>query len=64
MRVVGVILGRQSGRNVEIVNSIELQYEEKDGSLIIDEAYAKSRIEQYQIMYKDLSCVGWYSSNA
>ena len=60
-RVVGLLLGRQDGRSLEIVNSIEINYEMKGNEVAINLKFAAERVEQYKIMYKDLDCIGWYS---
>jgi COP9 signalosome complex subunit 6 len=66
VRVIGVVLGRQSGRLLEVVNTIEIKYEVTGlkgaaGDIQIDESFAKERIDAYKTMYADLECIGWYS---
>mmetsp|Transcript_15523 Transcript_15523/g.10892 ORF Transcript_15523/g.10892 Transcript_15523/m.10892 type:complete len:109 (+) Transcript_15523:59-385(+) len=62
IRVVGVILGRQEARNLEIVNSIEVKFDMPNGTdITIDENFMRQRIEAYKKMYVDLDCIGWYS---
>ena len=66
VRVIGVVLGRQQGRLLEVVNTIEVKYTAQTpkgaaGNIEIDESFAKERIEAYKTMYADLECIGWYS---
>ncbi len=45
-RVIGALLGTQSGRSVEITNSFELVYTEIDGAIILDTDYLTKKQEQ------------------
>jgi len=45
-RVIGALLGVQSGRSVEVTNSFELVYSVVDGAVIIDVDYLKRKQEQ------------------
>ena len=63
-RVIGVILGKQRGRILEIENTIETKFQVKAGKIEIDIAYTKMRIDAYKIMYADLDVIGWYSADA
>jgi len=56
-------LGRQEGRNLEIVNSVEVKFTMTQGTtdIAIDENFMRERIEAYKKMYTDLDCIGWYS---
>ena len=64
-RVIGVILGKQEGRILEIANTIETKFEAKGaGEIVIDERFTQERIAAYKTMYPDLDCLGWYSADA
>ena len=64
-RVIGVILGKQEGRILEIANTIETKFETKaGGEIVIDERFTQERIAAYKTMYPDLDCLGWYSADA
>jgi hypothetical protein len=61
-----MVLGRQQGRLLEVVNTIEIKFElnsvkETTSDIEIDESFAKERIDAYKTMYADLECIGWYS---
>jgi COP9 signalosome complex subunit 6 len=45
-RVIGVILGTQTGRNVEICTAWELNYTVKNGAVSIDQDYLIKKQEQ------------------
>ncbi len=45
-RVLGCLLGQQTGRVVDISNSLELKYTVGDEGVVIDEAYLIKKQEQ------------------
>ena len=45
-RVLGCLLGQQSGRVVDISNSLEIKYENGEQGVVIDEAYLAKKQEQ------------------
>lgn len=45
-RVMGCLLGQQSGRVVDISNSLEIKYEAGEQGLVPDEAYMAKKQEQ------------------
>ena len=45
-RVLGCLLGQQSGRVVDISNSLEIKYETGEHGTVIDEAYLAKKQEQ------------------
>ena len=59
IRVMGFILGRQSGLQLEVVNSVEIKRDHQSGA--IDMQFARERITAYKTMYADLEVIGWYS---
>ena len=46
LAVFGAIIGKQTGREVEIMNSFELKYEVADGSVVLDTEYYRLKEEQ------------------
>lgn len=66
-RVIGCILGRQDGRTLEIMNSVEATFEHNDpndpnvSSITVDERFISGRVAAYKEMFPDLDAVGWYS---
>ena len=62
-RVFGVLIGAQSGRNVEIGNSFETKVvTNKAGNPAPDIAYIKTRLEQYKKTFPQYDMIGWYST--
>lgn len=59
-RVIGVLLGKQEGRVLDLINSIELKFS-ADGKSI-DEAFAARRLAAYKTMFPNLDCLGWYTT--
>ncbi|TFL06501.1 COP9 signalosome subunit 6 [Pterulicium gracile] len=57
--VFGALLGTQTGREVEIVNSFELATVE--GTDDVDHEFLKSRKEQYKQVFPSLEFIGWYT---
>lgn len=57
-RVYGVMLGKQTGRRVEIFNSSELIITDK----VIDPDYMKTRLDQYNRVFEGNSILGWYAA--
>ena len=44
--VLGALIGKQTGRHIEIMNSFELSYDELDGHIIINREYYTLKEEQ------------------
>lgn len=61
-RVIGLLLGIQRGRIIEVCHSVELTGEAVDGQVSIDTDFMQSRIEQYQQIFAQYTVVGWYST--
>ena len=61
-RVLGVLLGQQQGRVVDISNSFELSYTTVDGVPVIVEEFFTLKAGQYKQVFKDLEAVGWYAT--
>ncbi|CAG9534539.1 unnamed protein product [Cercopithifilaria johnstoni] len=60
--VFGAILGKQSGRHVEMMNSFEVKWsDEGKGYAVIDAGFLSTREQQYQEVFRDLDYVGWYT---
>ncbi|KAL4002967.1 Maintenance of mitochondrial structure and function family protein [Acanthocheilonema viteae] len=60
--VFGAILGKQSGRHIEMMNSFEVKWsDEGKGYAVIDASFLSTRQQQYQEVFHDLDYVGWYT---
>ena len=63
-RVFGVLLGKQEGKVLELINTVEIAYKVEDGQIKFDEAFLKRRLDAYKKMFPNLDCVGWYSTGS
>lgn len=50
MTVIGALIGKQSGRNVEVMNSFELKFKFIDEDIIIDQDYYRTKEEQCKLI--------------
>ncbi|KAH6917589.1 maintenance of mitochondrial structure and function-domain-containing protein [Coprinopsis sp. MPI-PUGE-AT-0042] len=57
--VLGALLGTQTGREVEIVNTFELAVIENSDT--VDHEFLISRRDQYKQVFPSLEFIGWYS---
>lgn len=64
VRVVGILLGEQDGRTVEVCHSFELSGRvlAENKSTQIDVEFMQQRIEQYKQIFPRYAVVGWYST--
>eukprot|EP00245_Coleochaete_scutata_P017813 TRINITY_DN8926_c0_g1_i1.p1 TRINITY_DN8926_c0_g1~~TRINITY_DN8926_c0_g1_i1.p1 ORF type:complete len:301 (+),score=47.20 TRINITY_DN8926_c0_g1_i1:213-1115(+) len=64
-RVIGCVIGVQSGRNVEIFNSFELKFDAfPDGTIVVDRAFLTQKQEQYKKVFPKNDILGWYSTGS
>jgi COP9 signalosome complex subunit 6 len=59
-RVFGVLLGKQEGRVLDLINSIEIKLDNSN----IDEAFLARRLAAYKKMFPNLDCLGWYATGS
>ncbi|KAI0757290.1 COP9 signalosome subunit 6 [Daedaleopsis nitida] len=57
--VIGALLGTQTGRDVEIVNTFELAME--DDNVTVDQGFLVTRKELYKQVFPSLEFIGWYT---
>lgn len=50
-RVLGCLLGQQSGRTVDISNSLEINYHIGEHGIVVDEAYLTKKQDQCESKY-------------
>ena len=62
MQVIGALIGKQEGRNIEVMNSFELLSHTVEQKIIIDKEYYYTREEQFKQVFKELECWGWYTT--
>ncbi|MBW0490626.1 hypothetical protein O181_030341 [Austropuccinia psidii MF-1] len=56
--IYGALIGTQTGRKLEIVNSFEVPVDQDEK---VDFGFFKTRQEQFQQVFPTLSLLGWYS---
>ncbi|XP_034232636.1 COP9 signalosome complex subunit 6 [Thrips palmi] len=75
-QVIGALIGKQKGRNIEIMNSFELNFtiggstfgEEETkctapvGDIVIDREYYNTKEEQFKQVFSDHDFLGWYTT--
>lgn len=44
--VIGALIGKQTGRNIEVMNSFELQFKVIEGDIVICQDYYRTKEEQ------------------
>ncbi|XP_039264962.1 COP9 signalosome complex subunit 6-like [Styela clava] len=64
IQVLGALIGKQTGRKVEVMNSFELLYTQNSntGEIVIDSDYYYTKEEQFKQVFKDLDFLGWYTT--
>lgn len=64
-KVIGILLGEQEGRTVEVCHSFELPgLISEVGNTNVDVEFMQKRIEQYKQIFPSYAVVGWYSTTA
>ncbi|RWS21551.1 COP9 signalosome complex subunit 6-like protein [Leptotrombidium deliense] len=61
-QVIGALIGKQKGRNIEIMNSFELLFERINEDIIIDRQYYSQKESQFKQVFPDLDFLGWYTT--
>ncbi|XP_064638940.1 COP9 signalosome complex subunit 6-like [Lineus longissimus] len=62
MQVIGALIGKQKGRNIEIMNSFELSFVEVEADLVIDREYYNMKEEQFKQVFSEMDFLGWYTT--
>ncbi|TRY54248.1 hypothetical protein DNTS_010112 [Danionella cerebrum] len=61
-QVVGALIGKQEGRNIEVMNSFELLFHTAEEKIHIDKEYYYTKEEQFKQVFKDMEFLGWYTT--
>jgi len=61
-QVLGALIGKQEGRNIEIMNSFELLFDFIDGDIIIDREYYSTKEDQFKQVFSEMEFLGWYTT--
>lgn len=62
-KVFGALIGKQKGRNIEVMNSFELDYTVVEENVIIDRDYYNMKEEQFKQVFSEMDFLGWYSTS-
>jgi COP9 signalosome complex subunit 6 len=60
--VYGALIGKQEGRNIEVMNSYELETAVVEGKVMIVREYYDHKEEQFKQVFADMDFLGWYST--
>ncbi|RIB24156.1 COP9 signalosome complex subunit 6A [Gigaspora rosea] len=60
-QVIGALVGIQTGRDVEISNSYELDFDTIDGKVQINHEYFITKQEQFRQVFPQFDFLGWYT---
>lgn len=58
--VYGAIIGKQKGRDIEVMNSFELDYTLVEGKVVIDMDYYAIKESQFKQVFSEMDFLGWY----
>lgn len=58
----GALIGKQKGRNIEIMNSFELLFNCIGDDVIIDRDYYNTKEEQFKQVFSEMDFLGWYTT--
>ncbi|XP_018336627.1 COP9 signalosome complex subunit 6 [Agrilus planipennis] len=61
-QVIGALIGKQKGRNIEIMNSFELVFSIIGDDIIIDKEYYCMKEAQFKQVFSDMDFIGWYTT--
>jgi len=61
-QVLGALIGKQKGRNLEIMNSFELLFDVVEKQIVIDMSYYDLKEEQFKQVFSDMDFLGWYTT--
>jgi len=61
-QVLGALIGKQKGRNIEVMNSFELVVVNLGVDIIIDRDYYNTKEEQFKQVFAEQDFLGWYTT--
>lgn len=61
-KIIGAIIGKQVGRNVEILNSFELKFDIIEEATVIDIDFYRKKEQQFKQVFPELEFLGWYTN--
>lgn len=61
-QVIGALIGKLSGRDMEVMNSFELVFHVNNGEINIDKEYLAKKDGQFKQVFSELDVLGWYTT--
>ncbi|OTF76199.1 COP9 signalosome complex subunit 6-like protein [Euroglyphus maynei] len=61
-KVFGALIGKQKGRNIEIMNSFELKSDIIDNAPVVDMDFYRSKEAQFKQVFAEMELLGWYTN--
>ncbi|KAL3848444.1 hypothetical protein ACJMK2_019301 [Sinanodonta woodiana] len=61
-QVLGALIGKQKGRNIEVMNSFELLFDMLDSDIVVNMDYYNTKEEQFKQVFSDMDFLGWYTT--
>ncbi|ESO10229.1 hypothetical protein HELRODRAFT_185323 [Helobdella robusta] len=61
-QVLGALIGKQKGRNIEIMNSFELVFHSIEDEIFVDREYYTIKEDQFKQIFSDMDFLGWYNT--
>ena len=62
MQVYGALIGQQRGRQIEIMNSFELDVNAVEGRVVVDRDYYALKEGQFRQVFSEMDFLGWYTT--
>lgn len=59
-KIFGALIGKQKGRNVEVMNSFELDATYIDGKICFNRSYYDIKEGQFKQVFSEMDFLGWY----
>jgi len=61
-RVLGVLMGVQQGRLVNVVDAFEIPFKVKDGVVVLEQKAFENDLKLFKEAFPTCECLGWYST--
>lgn len=61
-KVFGALIGKQKGRNIEIMNSFELKLDIINNAPLVDMDFYRSKEAQFKQVFAEMEFLGWYTN--
>lgn len=62
VQVYGALIGKQKGRNIEVMNSFELVTDKVNDAVVVNMDYYTVKEEQFKQVFSEMDFLGWYTT--